>query len=115
MPMVPSAIDCSVSSARTGGHPDWRLARERAALLAGYRSAPLIRGNRPAPFGRESRPNRFLPADLASSLHQGFQVFRDVLDLVLHVRDHRADEELIQHRRPTRAVDDLEELIEVFL
>jgi hypothetical protein len=31
----------------------------------------------------------------------------------LYRRDHRADEKLVKDRRPTRAVDNLEELIEV--
>jgi hypothetical protein len=37
------------------------------------------------------------------------------LDLVLHVPDHRPDEELIEHGGPPRAMNDLEELIEVFM
>src|SRR5580700_6915234 len=48
-------------------------------------------------------------------LSEVFKVFCDVLNLVFHRRNHRADEERVKDRRPTSVTNDLEELIEVFV
>jgi hypothetical protein len=55
----------------------------------------LFPGSAACPLRSREQAQSVLPSDLASSLHQGFKVFRKILDLVLHVGDHRADEELI--------------------